>query len=699
MAVLYESCTTNYLTEFDNYVDHSYAQTFTPQVSHTITSVKLYVKRKGTIGNVTIGIYATSGGHVTGSALTSVAVDGSAWATSLAWKEWTFTTPIFLVASTKYAIRMEESTFDADNCPYWGIAYSAGAGPYANGNAESYDGSSWTGLTTYDFYFEEYGFAPPVNIVTNKILVAAGNNEIWYEDLDTAAGTMTELTTTGNAIDTSDQLIIFSAFQKAFVVNGSNLKIADFANTKIATTDVGSHPPDRGNILTGGTSTASMVVDYITSVTADAACTIYGYRTTTATFSSGETVTGTDDDDNTISFVTSAAETAPPHWYNWTVYGNDTTNYGTMPSKAYLGCRYRGRCVLSGNTNYPHQWYMSKIAVPFTWNYDSTDPLTAVAGQSADAGEIGDIVKALIPYGDDFLVFGCANSIHVLDGDPAAAGSIDEIDNSTGIFGAQAWCKDGQGNLYFFGSGGLYRMAGGRSKPENISIQHLPKWIDDWALDPSLHRVVLSYDPFRNGVIISKSPLVSGTNLNYFYDLKTEGFYPETYPDECAIYSSVDYNTNSSSLRGLILGGKDGYIRIFDDADKDDDAGASGNTAISSYATLPLIRLAEADDAQGKLTSTTFILAGGASSGDFSDTDGVSYEFHVADDAETCLEDIRDGATARESGTLSGTGRKNRIRKRVRGRWLGIKLYNSTATETWAINSISGEIRPAGKIK
>jgi hypothetical protein len=79
--------------------------------------------------------------------------------------------------------------------------------------------------------------------------------------------------------------------------------------------------------------------------------------------------------------------------------------------------------------------------------------------------------------------------------------------------------------------------------------------------------------------------------------------------------------------------------------------------------------------------------------------DGVTYELHVGDDAETVLEDIRDGATARESGTLSGTGRKNRIRKRVRGRWLGIKLYNSTATETWVINLITGEVKPAGKIK
>lgn len=598
----------------------------------------------------------------------------------------------------------------------------------------------------------------------SRKLVAVGNYEVWYES---TAGTMTELTDANNDIDTASPLTVAEAFQKIFVANQTNRKIIDFANAKITTADVkpdGKVTPTRGTVLTGGTSGAIMVLDYITA--SDSACTLYGCRTTVATFTSGETVTGTVTTTNDVTFVLNAAEDAPPHWYDWTPYANDTTTYGSMPSSAYLVCRYRGRLVLSGHPNYPHQWYMAKVSNPFNWIYGSTDPLTAVAGNNVDAGEVGDIVRALIPYGDDFLIFGCANSIHIMDGDPAFGGSIDELSEITGIYGPWAWCKDENGNLYFWGTNGLYKMEGGRSKPVNISQGQLPKWADDWATAPATHRIVLTYDPSRNGIIISKTTLADGTNSNYWYDLKTEGFYPESYPTACGIFSSCYYDSDASGTRKLILGSYDGYLRSFYDTAKNDDSGDT-DTAISSYTTLPIIKLSETEDSEGKLTSLIFELAGGKATtklthttlttahaigdtltqatsgatmivaftdstkintygysatgtfstsyqvtgsgsgtaftptvvgtGSFSDTDQVTYELHIGDDAETILENIKGLATARESGTLTGTGRQNKIRKRVRGRWLGIKLYNSTASKTWAINLISGEIKPAGK--
>ena len=62
------------------------------------------------------------------------------------------------------------------------------------------------------------------------------------------------------------------------------------------------------------------------------------------------------------------------------------------------------------------------------------------------------------------------------------------------------------------------------------------------------------------------------------------------------------------------------------------------------------------------------------------------------------LEDVIDGATAFKTGSWSGTGKQNRIRLRMRDHWMGIKLSNNTASETWALNSLNGTIAPKGKV-
>jgi len=529
-------------------------------------------------------------------------------------------------------------------------------------------------------------------------LVAAGNDAIWYEDVDVAAGTMTKLAASDGDVDTSDTLTMASGYQKAFIANGTNLKIVDFQNTKITTADIGDNPPDRKNILTGETSEAEMVVDFISSTSG--VCSVYGYRITTETFVNGETVTGKDDDGNDISFVLNADEVAPPHWYDWTPYGNDTDNYGSMPDSAYIVFRYRGRMGLTGDPDHPHQWYMTYAGNPFSWEYNSTDPLTAVKGQNASAGELGEPQRAAIPFGDDFMIMGSASSIHLLNGDPALGGSIDEIHSTVGIFSQWSWFRDGLGNLYFYGTdGNVYRMLGGRTAPQDISSPMLPELSKDWAADPSVHRVVLSYDPINAGILLTKTTLADGTNESYWYSLKTEGWYPESYPDECGVYSSVFYSANSSTYRTLLLGSKDGYIRCFKTTAKNDDAGASGDIAINSYMAFPIVPLSEDPDMEGKLTSLVFEAAGGESEGSFGDPDQFTYSLYVGDDPETVLEDIKDGATARETGTVTTTGRQTRIRKRVRGAWLGLKIGDNTASKTWCLNKAYGTVQPAGKVR
>lgn len=534
----------------------------------------------------------------------------------------------------------------------------------------------------------------PISIseqIYKRNLIAIGNQEVWY---GLANENMVELAAANGDFSTKNPLTATEAFQQIFIANKSNAKVIDFINTKLNTSDAGAVACTRGLVLTGGTSGAIMRVDYVDAVTDDAAMNVYGKRTSVATFTSGETVTGA----GSVSFVTSAAETAPPHWYDWTVFGGSSA-YGTMLTKPTLVCLYRGRLVISGDSQYPQAWQMTKVGDPWKFLYDFSGDgdTSAVAYSNNRVGVIGDIVTALIPYKDDLLIFGCANSLWLLVGDPVSGGTLAEITANTGIWGARSWCMDNNKNLYFLGVDGIYKMpvAETSNPPVNISKIKLPNLIADLDLDQRLHRVVLSFDPVENGILISKTALDGGANNNYFYSLLTDGFFPEIYPDSCGIYSSYYYPATDETYKKFLVGGTDGYIREFDGATKNDATTAS-TSAISSYLTI-IQKLGEEENRKGMLREFRSIMAGGASGGDFGDSDGVTWELHKGEDAETVLEAIKDGDTAFASGTWSTTGKQNKSRPRLKASWVGIKLYNSTASETWALEKLFGDIVPKGK--
>jgi len=531
-----------------------------------------------------------------------------------------------------------------------------------------------------------------------------------------AAGTLVELDTSSGAIDTSDQLNMFEAYQKVFIVNGANLKVADFINTKITCTALTDNRcPAKGDILTqdqGSSKYAYMVVDFVNTARTN----IYGY----AYYAGGATAFLTTSDissndakgdmhPNPIPHANISAITAKPHWYDWTVYPDVTvdsvvTSYGTMPNKAYLGCLYRGRCVISGNPEAPFQWYMPRQANPFDFAYVANDAQSPVKGGSSDAGELGDIVRALIPYKDDYLIFGCATSMWYLAGDPAEGGSINELDLTVGIFGANSWCFDGTGTLYFWGTNGIYSTTI-PGTPRCVSQFSLPGLVGDEKADPSTHRITMAYDRSRSGLLISITLLADGTNSNYFYDLRTideggvAGFFPESYPEECGPYSLFYYAANSTTYRDLLVGCKDGYIRKFSDSAKDDDIGAT-DEAISSHVVFGPIPTGSNPFKKGKLTKLECVTAGGRSSGSQSDTDAASYKVFADDSAEGVLEKVY-ADTPSIAGALRVPGRQRggSIRKKVQAAFLGIKLFNSTKTKTWGFEQLLINLKDSGRIK
>ena len=181
---------------------------------------------------------------------------------------------------------------------------------------------------------------------------------------------------------------------------------------------------------------------------------------------------------------------------------------GQVPTGCKLICLYRDRLVLSGADQAPHLWYMARQGNPLDWEYfpeDPTDPGRAVSGQSSDAGIIGDAVTALIPFKDDYLIFGCNHSIWMLKGDPATDGRIDAVSYTVGVLGAKSWCQGPKGEVYFMSPDGLYVMVpGSYAAPKPLSPKKLPRRLK--RINPETHECLLLWNDEEQGVHIYLTP-------------------------------------------------------------------------------------------------------------------------------------------------------------------------------------------------
>ena len=699
MAILRQANSTDITAGFFNVYSSTnwFAQTFTTVTAYTLSSVKLLIHRVGSPGTITVSIRAVDGNsRPTGADLTSGTINGNTLTTDSngEWKGIALTSYV-LTASTEYAIVVRASSANGStNILRW----NTGTNSYGESSDSSDGGSSWSATNPSFYDMGIMTFSPGIvqmDQKVNKQLVVASLSEIWY---GTTAEAMTQLAASVGDIDgEAYPLTIFELFGKVFITNGPNLKVADFTNVKIATASLGANPPDFGTVLTGGSSGAEMVVDYITALSG--ATTIYGKRTTSATFTTGETVTGTDDDDNAISFaMTAVNEVAGPHWYDWTVFGNSAT-FGVMPNYAATGCNYRGRAHITGDQEYPHQWYEARQFNPWNWLYGQNDAQSAVRGGDADAGEIGGTVIVSIPYKDDFIIHACADSLWYLSGDAAEGGSINELDLTTGILGSRAFCWDKIENLYMITTRGITRIPSGFGQPEFITEQIYPDFIKDLAYDPALHRIVMGYHRTKNIIKIIRTTLSDGTNTGWVYDLITEGLFPESYPEECGVFSLFWYEAKNPDYKTLLHGCNDGFIRHEDDSSIDDNIGAT-TEAVSSYVTLGPLKLGE-ENKEGMIHSLAGVMTGDDGSGSSADSDDVTYKIFSDRSADGVIKKLIANTDPRISGTIPSPGRPHGSmkKKKARGMYAGIRLENTTAGETWGLEKLLINSKQKGRIK
>ncbi len=286
-----------------------------------------------------------------------------------------------------------------------------------------------------------------------------------------------------------------------------------------------------------------------------------------------------------------------------------------------------------------------------------------------------------------------------LAGDAMDNGSLNELYLTMGIFGSKSWCFDGDGNLYFWGTNGIYKTTI-PGTPKCISEIRLPNLVNDEDADPSTHRITLGYDRLKSGIVICITKLADGSNSNYFYDLRVSSLFPETYPDECACYAQLFYSANNNAYKDLLIAGKDGYIRKFDPTAKSDDVGAS-DQAIDSYVTQGPIPMADDPKFEGKLVGLDAVTAGGAAGGSQSDSDDIIFDVWAGKSAAEIIEKLSADTNPNVAGTIIAPGRRrgSNIKRKVKGVYLGIKLQNNTAGETWGYEQLLIDLKKSGRFK
>lgn len=259
-----------------------------------------------------------------------------------------------------------------------------------------------------------------------------------------------------------------------------------------------------------------------------------------------------------------------------------------------VGCRHfslwADRIVAVNDPLRPHQWFMSAQGYPNLWDYGDSGtvnedgvasgtiiPALGVAAAVSDdvaeiEGVLGDPIICTIPISNDYLIFACQNSFHLLRGNPRLNGAFDAISRTIGILDIGAWARTPENNVFVMTTDGLYEVL--LDRVVAISRDVIPQELI--GLDPERYEVTMGYDFVSRGIVISAVPRIfdsdaSLPSIAYFYDQRTGGFFPDLYTLAHDAMCMVSHHADASGLPALVRGGRDGYLRRYSPGTANDD--------------------------------------------------------------------------------------------------------------------------------
>ena len=351
---------------------------------------------------------------------------------------------------------------------------------------------------------------------------------------------------------------------------------------------------------------------------------------------------------------------------------------GVLPAGCGLVASFRGSAYLAATTSDPTIWYKSRSFDFLDWDYGADPQVSsAVAGNNGEVGQPADAITALFPYSSDYLFFGMARSLGVLEGDPGYGGQFQIVSNETGIVGPRAYCFDDRGNLYFLGAGGLYRMFRAQFDPEPVGPRKLRRALEE--IDTSANLIQMAFRPSDRTVRIFITPADGLTRGTHFvYDTRTDGFYSDQFPIDQGPWAIEQLMGVADNDRNIIIGGNDGYVRRPDDSAVNDDG-----TDISSWVEI-IIPEEGAGGIETICQELQFVMGEGGAA--------VQWFWFVGDSPEEVrLQTVANGDHV-DTGVIQGTGFRPPVGLRQTGAAHKIRLSATSGIDRWSLERLTAQM-------
>lgn len=346
---------------------------------------------------------------------------------------------------------------------------------------------------------------------------------------------------------------------------------------------------------------------------------------------------------------------------------------GVAPTKCGLVGHHQNRLVLLGDHDASQAVYFSATDDPTNWDFSVADDPSAAVAFTVDESP-----TSFISHTRDCCLIGTINGIHALRGNPnvynGGGGELDKVSHYVGPLSQSAWTHDANGNLWYLGCDGLYKMlAGCGDFSQSISRETLPH--DLVSINPGATGTYasVSYDPFFRCLWIYVDQNGAGNDVFWSYDLQAPkgAWWQHTFSSALRLGATLK-GASTTTKSAVLAFNANGVVYQYDE---------DSSESMSAFCFYGPIQLGSAAN-EGILHAVQATVGEGS--------DDVSWTVHIGQTAEAAL-----AATASFTGSEWAEGLSDWQHVRNRGAYAYIKVF-TTGTDRFSFENIDVRMAELG---